>query len=137
MEVIAGLPGLIAALSSAGPLAVTAATMFVACFAALILSTRVREMLAGAKAVEQSTQFQGSLLDLVRMLREDELRLRAKINALETDNDVLRDDLVELRTTLSLIRHQRRRLLRILREAVDAGRVHPGAVDPSDLVVRS
>lgn len=135
MDLLAGLPGLIAALSAGGPFAVGAATLLVGCVAALILSSRVREMLAGTKAVEQSTQVQATMLDIVRMLREDETRLRKKIDALESDNDVLRDDVMELRTTLSLIRHQRRRLLRLLRAAAADGRLPEGSVEGTDLVV--
>lgn len=133
MEILAGLPQLLTLLHGAGPVPVAAATIFVAIIAALILSSKVREILAGTRAVEQTVGFQGSLLDLIRMLQDDELKLRARIQDLEARNDFLGDERLRLNMQLSLVRNQRRRLLALIRQAIRSGSLQPLALHPRDV----
>lgn len=132
MEILAGLPPLLSLLNSAGPIPVAIATGFVGIIAALILSSKVREILAGTRAVEQTVGFQGSLLDLIRMLRDDELKLRARIQDLEARNDFLGDERLRLNMQLSLVRNQRRRLLAFIRQALRSGSLQPLVLEPRD-----
>ena len=119
-------------LQEAGPFAMIGAGSVVGLFILMVLLSKGQGVLLATREGKQTAEFQDKLLALVDKLTASEDALRKRLEEVQGENATLRDDVVEMKVTLSLIREQRRRLIDLLR-ALKEGRMHLGEVSPLDL----
>ena len=99
---------LVAIIQSTGPYGALIISVIVGLVLCVIVIARM-------KGIIGESRFQDRLLVALDQLSKSEEACRKRIDALSAENGTLRDEIDEMRATLSLIRNQRRRLLELMR----------------------
>lgn len=118
MDPVAPLAGLVDALGRLGRAPAILAGGIVGLTLAVILLARLGNLWAAVRAGKGAATLQTELIALVRDNRATEDALRRRLDEAERDRAVAREELEELRAQIALLRHQRRRLITMLRDVI-------------------
>ena len=103
-------------LDAGGPTTALVVSLVVGLGLLAIVIARGSGLFAAGRTEIQAVSLQDRMLSTIKLMGETETALRARLDELETDNVDLRDQVIELRAQLSLLRGQRRKLIEIMRE---------------------
>ena len=118
MDPVAPLAALVEALGRLGPGPALLAGGIVALTLSVILLARYGNLWGAMRAGRNAETLQETLIAMVAANRATEEALRRRLDDAERDRSVTREELDETRTQLALLRHQRRRLITMMREVV-------------------
>ncbi len=112
------LTELVEQLQGSGPVGAFVAAAIVGLTLAVIVLARFKDLWSNVRDRSQAVDFQGKLLTMIDKLQASEDALRHRVEDLSQDKRTLQEDLDELRVQMALLRHQRRRLIDMLRHVV-------------------
>lgn len=118
MDPVAPLAALVDTLGRLGPAPAIGAGLIVGMTLAVIMLARFGNLWAGARSAQTGESLQATLVAMVQANRATEEALRRRLDDAERDKAVTREELDETRAQLALLRHQRRRLITIMRDVV-------------------
>ena len=118
MDPLAPLTGLVDALGKLGLWPSLLAGAIVGMTVGVILLARYGQLWAGVRAGRNAETLQSTLIAMVAANRATEDALRRRLDDAERDRTVTREELDETRAQLALLRHQRRRLITMMREVI-------------------
>ena len=118
MDPVAPLAGLVDTLGRLGPGPALLAGLIVAMTLSVILLARYGNLWGAMRAGRSAETLQETLIAMVAANRATEEALRRRLDDAERDRAVTREELDETRAQLALLRHQRRRLITMMREVV-------------------
>lgn len=128
------LEWLVEMIRGGGPLAAIASGVLVGLGLTALIIARTVGLVSSGKADMQGPAFQDRLLKFVDALTANETALRQRIDRLQGDNQTLAADkigmaeeIAELRASLALLRHQRKRLIELMR-TIKSDRLGPAAI---------
>ena len=113
-----GLGGLLDVLRQSGPVGAALAGVIVALTISVIVLARVRNLWDGVRDRSQGIDFQAKLLLTIDKLQASEDALRRRVDELGLIKATQQEQLDDLHVQLALLRHQRRRLIEMLRQTI-------------------
>lgn len=125
---LAPIATLIEQVRQVGPVGAVIAAVLLGLVLATIVLAITRGLWASKRSEAQIAGFQARLIDVMDKLCATEEALRKRLDVVEGENEALRDEKLELETTLGLVRNQRARMIELLRDVM-AGRIGPEAID--------
>ncbi len=118
MDALAPLSNLVDALGRLGPDPALLAGGIVGLTLAVVLLAHFGDLWGSVRARRGAATLQAELIAMVAQNRATEEALRRRLDDAERDRAVTREELDETRAQLALLRHQRQRLITMMRDVV-------------------